>query len=558
MVINLHTDSCRLRKSRNNEHGSELQSCRYYFLSETSQVVLVSLVDFFNQAMHSETFEDPGDLVPGFANQNGAKRMVLKSMDMELSPDDAFEQFQVLPMKEVKSAITAFTIRYGLGDLFKMFDAHGGIFEHGNKLQVPSVCRFHQFPKNREAVDGFLQRGILHFPGAVPVFYLPVVFEKADIVDGRFDAQNHPQFVIHLNRNGTHVMLNPSPFDSGMEIITDLSLIGSMEFSSQEGRYVLGFDGVDCGTDDRFIERAQIALVFENHIRGKLSLHQAPMIPRREMPNDGTEHFCQPIQSPMECFDLEGSGELLGLREILHLDEAILQKAIGKTLLAQKTSQMMVPVKIELQPEGSPGGYAQIAQPQIFKDEVKIVVDTLGFRASEKRPARLLVMPGFERRTGLQGGEDMDQSGMIPTLGDDLLDPSFLTEILLSDKFDLQTILPSQTLRLETDFVAQGFGKLGVIENPNALGPQVATHRIGITDIAKGPRDDDPIEARENSSDFSGISFCQCSHGCHLLRNSQKDSLFFIEEKHEKVNPYLVSRCSITPAFSSAPFSRSG
>ena len=526
MVINSHTDSRRLRKSGNNEHGSELQGCGYYFLSETSQVVPVSLLNSFDQPMYSETFEDPGNLVPGFANQNGPKRTVLKSMDIELSPEDAFEQSQILTMKEVKAAITAFSIGYGLGDLLEIFDAHGGIFNHGDKLQVPLVCRFHQSPKNREAVDGFLQRGVLHFPGAVPVFYLPVVFEKADIVDGRFDAQNHPQFVIHLNRNGTHVMLNPSPLDSGMEIITDLSLIGSIEFPSQEGCYVLGFDGVDCGADDRFIERAQIALVFENHIRGKLGLHQGPMIPRGEMPDDWTEPFCHLIQSPMECFDLEVIGELLGPREILHLDETILQKTIGETLPVQKAGEVMVSVKIELQTEGCPGGYPQIAQPQIFKDEVEIVVDTLGFRASEKRPARLLVMPGFERRTGLQGGEDMNQSGMIPTPGDDLLDPSFLTEILLSDKFDFQTIVPSQTLRLETDFVPQGFGKLGVIENPNALGPQVTTHRIGITDIGKRPGDDDPIETREYSSNFTGISFCQCGHGSHLLKETQKDSLF--------------------------------
>lgn len=99
MVINLHTDSCRLRKSRNNEHGSELQGCGYYFLSETSQVVLVSFLDSFNQPVHSETFEDPGDLVPGFANQNGAKRTVLKTADLELSLDDAFEQLQIFAVE---------------------------------------------------------------------------------------------------------------------------------------------------------------------------------------------------------------------------------------------------------------------------------------------------------------------------------------------------------------------------------------------------------------------------------------------------------------------------
>jgi hypothetical protein len=140
-------------------------------------------------------------------------------------------------------------------------------------------------------------------------------------------------------------------------------LTGYIEFPSQEGGYVPGYDGVYCGVDDRFVERAQIALVFENHTRGKLGLHQGPMLPRGEMPDDWTELFRQLIQPPMECFDLEVIGELLGPREILHFDETTLQRTVGETLPAQKAGQVMVSIKIELQPEGCPGGYPQIAQP---------------------------------------------------------------------------------------------------------------------------------------------------------------------------------------------------
>jgi hypothetical protein len=114
----------------------------------------------------------------------------------------------------------------------------------------------------------------------------------------------------------------------------------------------------------------------------------------------------------------------------------------------------------------------------------------------------------------------------IPALGDDLLDPFFLTEILLPDKFDLQTIFLGQALSPETNFVPQGFGKLGVIENTNTLGSQMTTHRIGITDVGKGPGNDDPIEARKDPSNLTGISFCQDTHGSNLLRDAQKDSLY--------------------------------
>jgi len=522
MVMNLNPHNCWLHERRDDEHGSQLQGSIHHSLSKVCEVVLISISDFLDQAMHSETLEHSGDLMPRFAGHNGTKGTVLKSTDIELPSDDAFEQLQIFTLKEVKPAICSLAIRRGLGELFEVPDPYGGIFDRRDELQVTSIRRFHQFPKDGETVDGFLQRGLLHFPSAIPVFHLPVVFEKADIVDGRLNAQNDCQFVIHLNRNRTHVMLNPSPFDAGVEIIADFPLIGPMEFSSQEGCYLLRFDGVDRSTGHRFIEGTQIVLVFENHIRGKLYLHQRPMITRGEMSDHRTEPFGYLIQSPMEGFHLETIGELLGLSEILHLDKSILQKAVGESLPAEKAGQLMVSVKIELQPEGSPGRHPQIAQPQIFQDKVEVVVDALGFCASEKSPARLLVMPGFERRTGLQGGEDMDQPRMIPTLGDDLLDPFFLTEILFSDKFDLQTIFLGQALRMETDFIPQGFGKLGVIKNANALRSQMATHRVGITDIWKRAGDDYTIETRETPSNLAGISFCQCHHGFNTTTLSKK------------------------------------
>jgi len=525
MIINLSPNHRSFHERRDDEHGSELQGGVSDFLPEVGQVVFVSSSDFFNQAMHSETLEHSGDLGSGLFGQDGAKETILESPDVKFSADDTFKQLQILAVKEIKPTIGPLAIRCRLRDLFKVLDPRGRIFDCGDEFQVTPVCRFHQFPKNRKAVNGFLQRGIFHFPSTIPMFHLPVVFEKTNVIDRCFNAQNDPQFVIHLNRNWTHMMFNSSPFDSGMKIITNLSLIGSVKLSSQEGRNLLGFDSVDRRTGDRFIEGTQIALVFENHIRSKLDLHQCPMITRRKMPDHRTERFCYAIQSPVKESDLKIIGPLLGLGEILRLDESIVQKTIGKPLPAEEAGQEIMSVKIELQSEGSPGWHPQIAQSQIFKDEVEVVVDAFGLRASEKGLARLLVMPGLERRTGLQGGEDMDQSRMISTLGDDLLQTFFLPEILLSDKLDFQTILPGQILRMETDFVPQGFDKLGIIENANAFGPQMAAHGIGIADIGKRSGDDYPIKTRKDASNFTGISFCQRNHDSNLFRDSKKDSL---------------------------------
>jgi hypothetical protein len=525
MVIKLRSDSRGLRKRGNDKHGPQLQRCVGHFLPEVGQIVLVSTSDFLDQAMHSETFEHSGDLRAGFVRHDHAEGTVLESPDIELSTNNSLKELQVFGVEKIKPTIGPLAVRRGLRDLCKVLYPHGRVLDLGDEFQVTSVRCFHQFPKNRKAVDGFLQRGILHFPAAISVFYLPVVFEKADIIDGRLNTQNDPHLVIHLNRHWPHMMLDSSPFDSSVKIIADLSLIGPVELPSQEGRHLLGFDGVDRGTGHRFIEGTEIALVFENHVRRKLDLHQCPMITRGEMPNHWTEHFCHAIQLPMERFDLETVGELLGLGEILHLDKGIVQQTTGEPLLAEEAGQERMSIKIELEPEGSPGRHPQIAQSQVFKDEVEIVVDTFGFCTSEKGFARLLVMPGLERRTGLHGREDMYQSRMISTLDDDLLETLFLPKIFFSDKFDLQTILLGQLLCMETDFVPQGLGKSGIIENANALGPQMATHGIGIADIGECPGDDNPIKTRKDSSNFIGISFCQWGHGSTLLRDAQNDSL---------------------------------
>jgi len=400
MVINLHTASSLLCKSRNDEHRSELQGCGYHFLSKASQVVPVSFLDSFNQPVHSKTLEDPGDLMCGFTKQNGTKGTVLKSTDVELSPGDAFEQSQILTVKEVKPAITPLSIRYGLGDLLELFDSHGRIFDGRDEFEVTLVSGFHQFPQGRKAVDGFLHCGVLHFPTSIPVFHSSVVLEKTDIINRYLDAQDDGQFVIHLDRDRSHGVLDSSPFDSGVKVIPDLPLVSASELPSQKGSDLLGLHGVDGRTRDGFVERTQITLIFEDHIKGKLDLHQRPMVSRGEMPDHWAEFSCHLVQPPVEPFDIESIGQLLGLGKVLDLDKDILQETAGEVPLREPGGQLVVSVEVELQPEGSPGGHSQIAQPKVFQDEIEIVMDTLGFGAPKRGLPCLLVMPRFERRTG--------------------------------------------------------------------------------------------------------------------------------------------------------------
>jgi hypothetical protein len=218
------------------------------------------------------------------------------------------------------------------------------------------------------------------------------------------------------------------------------------------------------------------------------------------------------IQPLVELFDIEGISQLLGFSEVLNLDKDILYETAGELPLGEPCGQLIVTIEVELQPEGSPGGHSQITQPQVFQDEVEIVMDTLGFGASEKSLPCLLVMPGLERRTGLQGREDMDQSRMFSSPGENLLDPFFFPKILFPDELDLQTIFLGQTLCMETDFIPQGLGKSRIVKDPNTPGSQMAAHSITVTNLRNRSCNHHTIKARKNSSNLTGVFFCQQSH----------------------------------------------
>ena len=105
---------------------------------------------------------------------------------------------------------------------------------------------------------------------------------------------------------------------------------------------------------------------------------------------------------------------------------------------------------------------------------------------------------------------------MISTLGENLLDPFLFTEVLFPDELDLQTILMGQTLRMDTDFIPQGLGKSRIVEDPNALGSQMAAHGIAVADLRNRSCNHHSIKAGKYPSNLTGIFFCQQSHGFPL------------------------------------------
>src|SRR5438045_3718584 len=91
----------------------------------------------------------------------------------------------------------------------------------------------------------------------------------------------------------------------------------------------------------------------------------------------------------------------------------------------------MMPIEVNLQPERAPGGDAHVAQPQVFVDEIEVVVQALAVVGAQIGLARLFVMPGLIAATRLHSRKDTDQARMRAALAQNLLTFSSLRKLLV-------------------------------------------------------------------------------------------------------------------------------
>ena len=79
----------------------------------------------------------------------------------------------------------------------------------------------------------------------------------------------------------------------------------------------------------------------------------------------------------MEPFHRQPIGQLLGSWPIGDRDEGIVRQLVGDVLPAEFGGQPVMPVEIDLQPAGQPSRDPHVAQPQLFIDEIEVVVQAL-------------------------------------------------------------------------------------------------------------------------------------------------------------------------------------
>jgi hypothetical protein len=63
---------------------------------------------------------------------------------------------------------------------------------------------------------------------------------------------------------------------------------------------------------------------------------------------------------------------------------------------------------------------------------------------------------------------------------------------------------------LSTDYY---FRKPVPRKSPDLVVEKVACGSLGMADVGEGPRDDDPVQARQDTGDLLGMSFDEVDHG---------------------------------------------
>jgi hypothetical protein len=195
------------------------------------------------------------------------------------------------------------------------------------------------------------------------------------------------------------------------------------------------------------------------------------------------------------------------------LSEGIVDQGEGDAEASQLRGQGLMPIKVNLQAEGTPSGNSNKTQAQLLVDEIEVVMQTLAVIRPQEGLARLLVVPRLIADAGFQGRENADQAGVVPALAEDLLNAVFFAEVPFADELDLQAVLGCQPLRILSQSLPKGLSPAGIVENADVLSVQISRHALGVTEPGQGSLDPHAVVAGKHARDFLGMALGQQFHG---------------------------------------------
>jgi hypothetical protein len=191
--------------------------------------------------------------------------------------------------------------------------------------------------------------------------------------------------------------------NAGIEVVSHVALVVAVELSAQKGGDVLRFHRVDGGANEQFVEGMQVGLPFEDDIGSVFGLHDAPVVGEAELPEDGAVAVSVEIEDAVKILDPDVVGEFLGLGEIADGKKGVVFQHVGDRTPAQFEGKPGVAIEIELEPKRAPGGNPKVAEPELFVDEVEVIVEALAGIMFQEPLSRRFVVPGSVAGACLHG-----------------------------------------------------------------------------------------------------------------------------------------------------------
>ena len=499
-------------KRRNHKQFSGFQSCRDNSPAEFGQVILVGSANLFDKAVYPKTFEHSSDLMGSFAGKVFSKSAVSQAADVEFAPCNSVEQIQIIAVKQVEAATAAAIVADGLRNLFDVFLCGTGIVNGRDKVNIAAVCGTHQFDKHIQTIDALLQRRKLYLAGAVAVFHLPVVFEKGNVVDSRFDTQHKAVLIVHFDCHHPHVMFNACSLYAGAEVVAHLVLIIAVKFSSKKGGDIVGFDGMYGCSYQFIVDGSETVLTLENNVGGVFDLQDTPMVANLEIPDDGTVAASVGIEYSVNAFDIDVVGQFLRLVKVFDAHKTVVDHRRIDAFIEKLGSQFVMAVEIELEAKRRPCRHSQITQTQFIVDEIKVVVQTFAAVILEKRFVGIFVMPGLITGAWLHCREDMHKAWMRTALNNDIMYALFLAEVLFADEVDGKAVLCGNSFSILPYLFSQRQCPLGIVENTDVVECQKPRHSLGIAYTGNGAGQNDTVTTGNDTFDFITMSFNEICH----------------------------------------------
>ena len=481
-------------------------------LTEFGDVVLEGAADFLEQAMLPESTNGSGQLCACPVRQLFAELPVGDPANEVLAAHDSEDQVEIGREEEVDAAIgSASVILNRTADAIQVATTGRVVFQGREEIQVAAIGRGEDFPDRTQAVDSFLDRRIFHFRAAIPVYHLTVVFKERDVIGRRLDAQDMAELVVHLNGSGPQAVAQPGTFDQDVIAGSPFSFEERAEaIAPGEGGDIIGLDLLDGAACERRVKRRQVIGTAEDEVGGIFDLQETPMPTRGKHILDGADLAGPAIQALVEDKRIEIVGQCLGAGEIFHGDEGVVLLGKVDLLAAQSAGQPVVAIAVELKPERSPGGHAQVAQAQKFVDEVEVEVGTPSSGGLQVGAAGRSIMPRLEATAILHGREDMHQARMGAPLLQDGGNPVLLPESLgTADGFHLYAFRFRQCLRIRVQTVAQRIDQRGVVEEHDLAFQELGLHGVDMAAVRQAAGDDNAVETSQNSDDPVLVPFRQ-------------------------------------------------